>query len=183
MIRIWGGGIVESDEFYNLCDELGLIIWQDLLFACGNYPAYDEYCELVKEETVVQVTRIIYHPSLVLICGDDGDVWLSGDFGWNYNPKEDKVEEWMAGNFQHRRILEIVLPGALKEVGTDTVGVQCWESSPFSGEGVEANSKIKGDTHIWGNSSSLYMLCPSSLTLFPFAYRCLARPNVSVPRI
>lgn len=183
MIRVWGGGIVESDEFYTLCDELGLIVWQDLLFACGNYPAHDEYCELVRKETVVQVTRIIYHPSLVLICGDNEDVWLSGEFGWDYHPEEKRVEEWMAGNFQHRRILERVLPEALKEVGTEKTGVQYWESSPFSGEGVEANSKIKGDTHIWGNSLFLDTLHPDSLTSFEFAFRRLAWPYVPLPRI
>lgn len=158
MIRVWGGGIVENDKFYDLCDELGLIVWQDLLFACGNYPAHDEYCNLVKEETVVQVTRIIYHPSLVLVCGDNEDVWLAKEFGWDYYPEEKKVEEWMKGNFQHRRILERVLPQALKEVGTEKAGVEYWESSPFSGEGVEANSKIKGDTHIWGRLLLDYLL-------------------------
>lgn len=80
--------IRESDKFYTLCDELGLIVGQDLLFSCGNYLAHDEYCELVRKETVVQVTRIIYNPSLVLICGGNEDVWLSGDFGWENGWRE-----------------------------------------------------------------------------------------------
>lgn len=150
MLRVWGGGIVETSAFYSLCDELGIMVWQDLLFACGNYPAHDEFCGLVREETVLQVERIAFHPALVLVCGDNEDMWLAGQFGWDYNVKEKTVEEWMRGNFQHRRVLERVLPEAVGEVGVQRVGVEYWESSPFSGEGVEANSKVMGDTHIWG---------------------------------
>lgn len=50
MIRVWGGGIVESDDFYKYCDELGILVWQDFLFACGNYPASGDFCALVKKE-------------------------------------------------------------------------------------------------------------------------------------
>lgn len=50
MIRVWGGGIVESDDFYKYCDELGILVWQDFLFACGNYPSSDDFCALVKQE-------------------------------------------------------------------------------------------------------------------------------------
>lgn len=63
MIRVWGGGIVESDDFYNTCDELGILVWQDFLFACGNYPASDDFCALVKTEAEQQIVR---SPSSVL---------------------------------------------------------------------------------------------------------------------
>lgn len=155
MIRVWGGGIVETDHFYNLCDELGLLVWQDLLFACGNYPAHDEFCELVREETIVQVTRIVHHPSLVLVCGDNEDVWLAGLRGWEYKEEEKTVEEWMKGNFQHRRILERVLPEALKVVGISEVGLEYWESSPFGGKG--ANARDVGDTHAWDGGVYAYL--------------------------
>ncbi|RPA93439.1 glycoside hydrolase [Choiromyces venosus 120613-1] len=140
MIRVWGGGIVETDHFYNLCDELGLMVWQDLLFACGNYPAHDEFCELVREETIVQVSRVVHHPSLVLVCGDNEDVWLAGLRGWEYKEEEKTVEEWMKGNFQHRRTLERILPEALEVVGIK-------ESIPFGGNGT--NARDVGDMHIW----------------------------------
>ncbi|KAI5843077.1 glycoside hydrolase superfamily [Morchella snyderi] len=148
-IRVWGGGIVETTDFYNICDELGLLVWQDLLFACGNYPANDQFCASVKEETITQISRVVHHPCLVLICGDNEDMWLAGVYGWDYDPEDKKVENWMRGNFQHRKTLEIVLPEALKEVGIENTGIEYWTSSPFSGEGVEANSSIKGDVHIW----------------------------------
>lgn len=59
MIRVWGGGIVESDDFYRCCDELGILVWQDFLFACGNYPSSDDFCELVKKEVCGSYTGFV----------------------------------------------------------------------------------------------------------------------------
>lgn len=64
MIRVWGGGIVESDDFYDTCDELGILVWQDFLFACGNYPASDDFCALVKAEAEQQIVRALPYLSL-----------------------------------------------------------------------------------------------------------------------
>ena len=68
-VRVWGGGIYESDDFYNLCDEMGLIVWQDFMFACTLYPGDDNFLKSVKEEAEYQVRRLRNHPSLGLWCG------------------------------------------------------------------------------------------------------------------
>lgn len=71
MIRVWGGGVFEQNIFYELCDEMGLLVWQDMLFACGTYPGYDAFLESVTHEVQDNVKRIRNHPSLALYCGNN----------------------------------------------------------------------------------------------------------------
>ena len=89
MVRVWGGGIYESDAFYEICDgkhlasgfvdcnsvvvvsELGLLVWQDFPFACGVYPVFDDFLSTIKLEAVENVLRLRHHPSLVLFCGNN----------------------------------------------------------------------------------------------------------------
>ncbi|XP_014285287.1 beta-mannosidase [Halyomorpha halys] len=71
MIRVWGGGIYESDLFYETCDRLGIMVWQDMLFACSMYPTYDEYISSVKVEIEQQVQRLQHHPSLAVWAGNN----------------------------------------------------------------------------------------------------------------
>jgi beta-mannosidase len=95
MIRIWGGGIYESDDFYNLCDgrlpafrslsaktdlvidrpflELGILVWQDFEFACSVYPAYESFCSSVQREAIDNIKRLRHHPSLAIWCGNNED--------------------------------------------------------------------------------------------------------------
>lgn len=65
MIRVWGGGIYESDFFYDLCDEMGLMVWQDFMFACSTYPAEGEWLENVREEAIDNIRRLRNHPCIV----------------------------------------------------------------------------------------------------------------------
>ncbi|XP_050523227.1 beta-mannosidase isoform X2 [Daktulosphaira vitifoliae] len=71
MIRVWGGGVYESDEFYKICDKYGIMIWQDIMFACGMYPAHKSFLNLVKVEVKQQIRRLQYHPSIVLWAGNN----------------------------------------------------------------------------------------------------------------
>ncbi len=75
MIRIWGGGIYEEDLFYNLCDRLGLMVWQDFMFACGEYPDHREFLDNVRREAEEVVVRLRNHPSVVLWCGNNECEW------------------------------------------------------------------------------------------------------------
>lgn len=81
MIRVWGGGIYEADVFYDLCDELGLLVWQDFMFACGMYPAYPEFQANVREEAEVAVRRLRNHPSLALWAGNNEDYAIAESVG------------------------------------------------------------------------------------------------------
>ncbi|XP_076269024.1 beta-mannosidase-like [Rhynchophorus ferrugineus] len=71
MLRVWGGGVYESDEFYQAADELGIMIWQDFMFACSMYPVNDEYLESVKTEVNLNLKRIYSHPSIVVYAGNN----------------------------------------------------------------------------------------------------------------
>lgn len=71
MLRVWGGGLYESELFYNMADEYGIMIWQDFMFACGMYPTTEEFLESVKEEVIQNIRRLKNHPSIVLWAGNN----------------------------------------------------------------------------------------------------------------
>ncbi|CAF3486108.1 unnamed protein product [Fusarium graminearum] len=144
MIRVWGGGIVEDDMFYDICDREGILVWQDFLFACGNYPASPGFVANVKNEAEQQVQRVGHHPSLVLWCGNNEDYMCADqdrcwDVDWN-----DTTGPWDKTTFPAREIYERTLPAVVAATGTD---VPYWISSPFGGS--IANDTTVGDTHCW----------------------------------
>src|ERR1700722_3234170 len=87
--RIWGGGIWEEDIFYDLCDELGVLVWQDFMFGCGNYPAWPHFLQSIREECVANVGRLRHHPSIVMYAGNNEDYQVQEQFGLTYD-YEDK---------------------------------------------------------------------------------------------
>ncbi|MEV0901837.1 glycoside hydrolase family 2 protein [Actinoplanes sp. NPDC049802] len=89
LIRVWGGGIYENRDFYELCDELGLLVWQDFLFACACYPEDDVLHAEVVAEARDNVTRLSPHPSLVTWNGNNENLWLRGASGWTEQPGGD----------------------------------------------------------------------------------------------
>ncbi|QYS95286.1 Beta-mannosidase [Trichoderma simmonsii] len=143
MIRVWGGGIVESDDFYDICDRLGLLVWQDFLFACGNYPASQEFMDNVRMEAEQQLRRVGHHASLALWAGNNEDYMLAERFGWELDMK-DEVGPWHETNFPAREIYERLLPSLVERLGGD---VPYWRSSPYGGS--FSNDTTVGDTHIW----------------------------------
>jgi beta-mannosidase len=148
MIRVWGGGIVESDDFYDICDREGILVWQDFLFACGDYPASDDFVEMVKAEAEQQVKRVGHHASLVIWAGNNEDYMLAERWGWEYDP-EDQEGPWDQTNFPARKIYERVLPEICERLAGD---VPYWRSSPYGGK--TSNDLTVGDTHIWDGTSS-----------------------------
>ena len=82
LIRVWGGGIYESDDFYELCDELGLLTWQDFLFACAAYAEEEPLRSEVEAEARDNIVRLADHPSLVLLTGNNENLWGYEDWGW-----------------------------------------------------------------------------------------------------
>jgi beta-mannosidase len=147
MIRVWGGGLVESDDFYDICDEEGILVWQDFLFACGDYPAEDGFVEEVKAEAEEQVRRVGHHSSLVIWAGNNEDYMLAERWGWEYDPS-DQEGPWDKTNFPARKIYERVLPEICERLAGD---VPYWRSSPYGGK--TSNDVTVGDTHIWDGKS------------------------------
>ena len=137
-IRVWGGGYYPRDDFFDACDELGLVVWQDLMFSCANYPLSYEFEENITQEIVQNVSRIRHHASLGLWCGNnememyakvmhyDGNVYTQADY---------------------IRMYEHIIPHILREVDPDTF---YWPASPSSGGSFdEPNDENRGDVHYW----------------------------------
>jgi beta-mannosidase len=157
MIRVWGGGICESDDLYDICDREGILVWQDFLFACGNYPASDDFCELVKLEAEQQVRRVGHHPSLAIWVGNNEDYMLARMQGWEWDVNNEKGP-WDHTNFPARKIYERVLPDVCERLAGD---VPYWRSSPYGGE--TANDVTTGDTHVWDGSFLSFHSCKKIL--------------------
>ncbi|KAF4445547.1 hypothetical protein F53441_10726 [Fusarium austroafricanum] len=144
MIRVWGGGIVEDDVFYEICDREGILVWQVFLYACGNYPASPDFIANVKVEAEQQVKRVGHHASLALWCGNNEDYMCAdGDRCWEVD-YSDTTGPWDKTTFPAREIYERTLPSVIEASGTD---VPYWISSPYGG--TFSNDTTVGDTHCW----------------------------------
>ncbi|KAM3078304.1 hypothetical protein ACMFMG_006191 [Clarireedia jacksonii] len=143
MIRVWGGGIVESDHFYDICDREGILVWQDFLFACGDYPASPDFISEVKVEDEGHLKRVGHHASLAIWAGNNEDYMLAERWGWEYDPA-DQEGPWDKTQFPAREIYERVQPDLCKRLAGD---VPYWRSSPYGGK--TSNDITVGDTHIW----------------------------------
>jgi beta-mannosidase len=104
--RIWGGGIWEEDVFYDICDELGVLVWQDFMFGCGNYPAFPEILQSIKHECVANVSRLRHHPSVVIYAGNNEDYQVQEQYGLTYDYEDKDPESWLRTDFPARYIYE-----------------------------------------------------------------------------
>ncbi|MGX5686299.1 beta-mannosidase [Chryseobacterium cucumeris] len=147
MIRIWGGGIYEDDEFYRACDENGILVWQDFMFAGSFYPADEAFLNNVKEEVKDQVNRLQNHPSIALWCGnneiDEAIVNWGYQKQFNYS-KNDSLQVWK----DYKKLFHDVIPNALAENLSSDKNIY-WPSSPSIGWGHK-ESLTEGDSHYWG---------------------------------
>lgn len=144
MLRVWGGGIYENDEFYDLADQHGILIWQDFMFACTLYPGDAEFLENVEEEAIHQVKRLRNHPSIALWCGNN-EVSMGID-KWEWAEKFGYSEQQYAeliGDYQH--LFSEILPKIVEALddkfyfASSPIGF--WENPEDDG---------KGDNHYWG---------------------------------
>ena len=151
MLRVWGGGIYEDKLFYSLCDEYGILVWEDFMFACSMYPWDKDFVESVRQEAIYNIRRLRNHPSIALWCGNNEiDVaWAqykeNSGWGWKqrYNSQQ-RAEIW-AG---YEKIFHDVLPEAVE---AHHPGAFYWPSSPYDGKGTHAtNNSSSGDIHYWG---------------------------------
>ncbi|MBN1352737.1 glycoside hydrolase family 2 protein [candidate division KSB1 bacterium] len=140
MLRVWGGGIYEDDAFYNLCDEYGILVWQDFMFSCAIYPIDESFAENVKLEAIDNIRRLRHHPCLALWCGNNEMEWGWVEWGWS----QEYAAEWKAG---YSRMFEKMLPEICAEEDPDRL---YWQSSPSSGgQFDQPNDESRGDGHYW----------------------------------
>ncbi len=147
LIRVWGGGIYEDDEFYKACDENGILVWQDFMFAGSFYPADEKFQRNVEMEVKDQVERLQNHPSLALWCGNNEIDEAIVNWGYQKQfkySKEDSLQVWK----DYKKIFHEVIPDAVKKYATSDKQIY-WESSPSIGWGHK-ESLTEGDSHYWG---------------------------------
>ncbi|KQS91591.1 glycoside hydrolase family 2 protein, partial [Chryseobacterium sp. Leaf394] len=147
MIRVWGGGIYEDDEFYKACDENGILVWQDFMFAGSFYPADEDFLNNVKEEVRDQVNRLQNHPSIALWCGNNEIDEAIVNWGYQKQfkySKEDSLQVWK----DYKKVFHEVIPNALKKNLTSEKNIY-WPTSPSIGWGHK-ESLTEGDSHYWG---------------------------------
>jgi beta-mannosidase len=136
MIRIWGGGIYEYDCFYEICDKIGLLVWQDFMFACGQYPGDDRFVQSVAIEAKQNVQRLKPHPSVVIYAGNNEDYQTRDEF---HIPDDE---------FYARKIYEKTLPDTIEKV-YGPGKVMYVPGSPYSPDDVLASDLTMGDVHQW----------------------------------
>ena len=122
MIRVWGGGFYEFDDFYDACDELGLLVWQDMMFSCSQYPSTPEFLTIVDAEMRYQVKRLATTPSIALWCGDNE---IIGSLNWYEESKKNR-DRYLVNYDRLNRAIE----HAIVESDPDR---RFWPSSPCSG--------------------------------------------------
>ncbi|GAB3172195.1 beta-mannosidase [Micromonospora palomenae] len=138
LLRVWGGGRYESEDFYDLADELGILVQQDFLFACAAYPEEEPFGTEVAAEATEQVTRLAGHPSLVLWTGNNENIWGWHDWDW---------QEPLAGRTWGRGYYLDLLPRIVRELDPTR---PYWPGSPWSGsEELHPNDPAHGTMHIW----------------------------------
>ena len=141
MLRVWGGGIYEQDCFYDICDELGITIWQDFMFACSTYPSFDEaFLANVKGEVEDNVRRLRHHPCIAFWNGNNElEQGLVGD-EWN---------DWQMSWEDYGKLFDQLIPEVCQVLDPQR---DYWPSSPHTPEGGDRrdfNDPTRGDAHLW----------------------------------
>jgi len=140
MLRVWGGGIYEPDLFYDLCDEMGICIWQDFMFACAAYPSFDnDFMANVRAEVEDNVRRLRHHPCIALWCGNN-----EIEQGWVGEGWEGRHMSWE----DYSRLFDEMIPSVISELDPDRDYWPCSPHTPY-GDRSDFNDIRWGDAHLW----------------------------------
>ncbi|KAL2270800.1 hypothetical protein VTJ83DRAFT_171 [Remersonia thermophila] len=145
MLRVWGGGIYEEEDFYNACDEIGILVWQDFMFGCGNYPAWPELRASIDAEARANLRRLRHHPSIVIWAGNNEDYQYQESAGLTYDYADKDAEGWLKTDFPARYIYEKILADACAALAPRTA---YHPGSPW-GAGRDTHDGTVGDIHQW----------------------------------
>jgi len=137
LLRVWGGGVYESEDFYEVCDERGILVWQDFPFACAAYPEEDPLWTEVAAEAREQVARLTPHPSLALWCGNNENLWGHADWGWR---------EQLGGRSWGLAYYRTLLPSIVAELDPTRPYTP---GSPAAPGTVHPNDPDHGTRHEW----------------------------------
>lgn len=150
MLRVWGGGIYENDIFYDLCDQHGILVWQDFMFACSTYPMNPEMLDNIRHEAIDNVIRLRNHPCLAIWCGNNENHTAWFNWGWMRKYKKMGVYDQMWKD--HNDLFQHLLPEVVQEYDATTF---YWPSSPYGGnpearcESGKEDWNPDGDAHYW----------------------------------
>lgn len=173
MLRVWGGGLYESDDFYEACDRAGILVWQDMAFACGMFPSDDAYLESVAAEVHDNVSRLRNHPSLALWCGNNENEISYFEWGWNRTITADQRREYESS--LHKLFYEII-PEAICFADATRY---YHPGSPSTGfNGIPYN---QGDAHYWGVWKGAWVeeyLKPENIARFMSEYGFQSYPDI-----
>jgi beta-mannosidase len=147
MLRVWGGGTYADQAFMDACDEMGIMVWHDFMFACAMYPGDKTFLNNVKEEVTYQINRLQHHASLALWCGNNeiDEGWHN--WGWQKQfkyTKKDSTKIWQ----DYVKLFHELIPQTLSELVPKSRNIY-WSSSPSKGWGRK-ESLLVGDVHYWG---------------------------------
>lgn len=178
MIRVWGGGIYEEDAFYDACDELGILVWQDFMFGCGNYPAWPAMLKSVESEAIANVRRLRHHPCLAIFAGNNEDYQVQEQCGLTYNYEDKNEQNWLRTNFPARYIYESLLP---RVMAAELPSVPYHPGSPW-GDGKISSDPTVGDMHqwnVWHGTQEKYQIFDSLGGRFNSEFGMEAFPHIA----
>ena len=147
-IRVWGGGCYPSDAFYDACDELGLLVWQDFMFACAYYDLTEDFEASIAAEAVDNIRRLRHHASLALLCGNNEmEGFHTGPLREEFTGQPDRRLHRLSHHADYIKMFEYLLPKLAKEYAPQ---VFYWPSSPSSGGSFDhPHDPARGDVHYW----------------------------------
>jgi beta-mannosidase len=177
MVRVWGGGIYEEQDFYDACDEMGVLVWQDFMFGCGNYPAWPELLQSIKKEAEENVKLLRHHPSIIIWAGNNEDYQYQEQQGLTYEYENKDAESWLKTDFPARYIYEKVLADACSALIPSTY---YHYGSPW-GAGRDTADPTVGDLHqwnVWHGSQEKYQNFDKLIGRFVSEFGMEAFPSV-----
>ena len=175
MLRVWGGGIYEHEALYAECDRRGVLVWQDFMFACGQYPCYAAFAETVKTEAADQLKRLRNHCCIAIYAGNNEDYQVIEVLGLDYDP-DDHTRDWAGTDFPARTIYETILPAVVAEFSP---GVPYHPGSPWGGK--KSDDPTVGDIHqwnVWHGTQEPYQLWDKLTGRFVSEFGMLSNPSV-----
>ncbi len=144
MIRVWGGGVYEVDEFYERADREGVLVWQDFMFACTAYPSNQAFLENVHQEAIYQVKQLRHHPCIALWCGNNEIEEAIKYWGWQRKYSE---EHYQLIADSYKPLFEEVLPKVVQEYAPKQSYIH---GSPMEANWGRPKTFTYGDSHYWG---------------------------------